>query len=213
MLQINFDRTQFDAYAARFPKRHCAAMTAALRSESFRLNKRIQDYARSRGGGTWKFAPITKHLRKGRGYSAWVSRFSRYHVDPVNLTGYAGLLGKLPGAKFSPISRSFVASAARHTKGFTMHISGRQQRRMAKKLLNPVRFSGFKTLKGAQRKWDSIHSAIPKAGFHRVPARPFAGPVFRQEKSRTIRNLQVLYLTKLGGGRYAKTWMSDWGNE
>jgi hypothetical protein len=214
MLALDFDHKEFDTFAARLPKRHADAMNAALRSESYRLKQAIQAYAKSNGAGSWTYAPVTKYLRKGRGYGPWVAKFNRYHVDRANLTAYAGFLGKLPDAKFAPISRSFCASAAKHATGFTMFISGHAQRRIAKKLLNPDSplYSRFTNLNRAQKKWNSIHAAIPRAGWRRVKARPWAGPVFRQEKSRTIRNLQVLYLTKIGGGRYEKTWMTDWGN-
>ena len=228
MISVDFDRRLFNDYMARFPRRHAEAMNAALRSESYRLNQAIRQYARSQGQGTWRYAPITKYLRKGQGYGAWVARFTRYFVDTETHTAFAGFMGKkqtgwrqgLGSAsskmvrRFSPISGQFAASAARLSAGYTMFISGKQQRRMAARLLNPGAkpFRRVKTLKGATRKWNALHQAIPRAGFHRVPARPFAGPVLQQERDRSIRNLQALYLTKLGGARYSTNWASEWGN-
>jgi len=226
MIQSTVDLKDFRSTAAQFTKRHTAAMTAALRSESYRLNLKIQEYAKSQGGGSWKYAPITKYLRKGQGYGKWVARFSRYFVDVPDLAAYAGFMDKnhtglktgIKGGqvqRFQPISRQFTGAAARHAAGFFLTITGKQQRGMASRLLNPgaKHFSKLKTLKGAQRKWDAIHRAIPRVGVRRVKARPFVGPVLQQERARAIRNLQTLYTTKLNEGRYSKTWMTDWGNK
>lgn len=225
MIQVTFDLKSFRDVAGQFSKRHAAAMTAALRSESYRLDLKIREYAKSQGGGAWKYAPITKYLRKGPGYGRWVARFSRYFVDVGSLSAYAGFMdknhtgfktGKTGGQvqRFKPISRSFTSSAARHAAGFYMTITGKQQRSMAARLLNPgaKHFSKMKTLRGATRKWNAIHSAIPRVGVRRVKARPFVGPVLRQEYSRSVRNLQALYVAKLNGG-YSRDWATEWGNK
>lgn len=221
MIEMKIDTTAVQRLAIDFPSRHAAAMTTALRSESYRLNQQIRDYARSQGGGRWRYAPITKYLRKGRGYGQWLARFVRYYVDPKAAGGpvaYAGLLDKRDiaagGARFTPISGSFAGSARRHAAGFAMYISGHQQRRMAARLLAPAarHFSKMKTLRGAQRKWSAIHSAIPKAGWRRVPARPFAEPVLRMERNRSVRNISALYAAKFNGHGYSKDWAREWGN-
>jgi hypothetical protein len=226
MIEATVSLKDFRSAAAQFPKRHQAAMTAALRSESYRLNLKIQEYAKSQGGGSWKYAPITKYLRKGQGYGKWVARFSRYFVDVPGLSAYAGFMDKnhtgfktgkngQPVQRFKPISRKFGVAAERLSAGFTLAITGKAQRIMAARLLNPngKQFARVKTLKGAQRKWDAIHRAIPRVGVRRVKARPFVGPVLQQERGRAIRNLQTLYTTKFNEGRYSKTWMTDWGNK
>lgn len=220
MIEVQFDKTDMRRMLADFPKRHAAAMSAALKSESYRLNQKIQDYAKSQGGGSWnKYAPITKLLRKGPGYGRWVARFSRYFVDMANLTAFAGLIDKQAGQtntsmRFTPISGSFASSAKKLSAGFNLTITGKQQRSMAARLLNPgaKHFSKLKTLRGATRKWNAIHAAIPRVGVRRVAARPFAGPVLQQEYSRSVRNLQALYAAKFNGARYSKDWAKDWGN-
>ncbi|MFA7347260.1 MAG: hypothetical protein WCZ86_05830 [Desulfurivibrionaceae bacterium] len=195
-------------------------MTAALRSESYRLNLKIQEYAKSQGGGKWKYAPITKYLRKGQGYGRWVARFSRYYVDKDNFAAYAGLIDKQAGQtntsmRFTPISRSFASSARMLSAGFYLVITVKQQRKMAARLLNPgaKHFSKMKTLRGATRKWNAIHAAIPRVGVRRVAARPFVGPVLQQEYSRSVRNLWRLYSLKFNERGYSKTWMTEWGNQ
>lgn len=226
MIEATFDLKSFRSVAAQFPKRHAASATAALRSESYRLNLKIQEYAKSQGGGTWKYAPITKYLRKRWGYGRWVATFSRYFVDVGSLSAYAGFMdknhtglktGKNGGQvqRFKPVSDITARKGAKMAAGFTMTITGKQQRSMAARLLNPggKQFSKMKTLRGATRKWNAIHSAIPRVGVRRVAARPFAGPVLRQEYSRSIRNLQALYNAKFNGGGYSKNWATEWGNQ
>lgn len=226
MIQATFDLKNFRSTAREFSKRHTAAMNAALRSESYRLNLKIQEYAKSQGGGSWKYAPITKLLRKGPGYGKWVARFSRYFVDAESHSAFAGFMDKnhtglktgaagLPVRRFTPISGKFTSSAKRHAAGFHMTITGKQQRKMAARLLNPgaKHFSKLKTLRGATRKWNAIHAMIPRAGVRRVAARPFAGPVLRQEYSRSLRNLQALYAAKFNGAGYSRDWANEWGNK
>ena len=221
MIEVKIDKTAIRSLAIDFSKQQTAAMTSALRSESYRLNQQIREYARSQGNGKWRYAPITKYLRKGRGYGQWLAKFVRYYVNPQAAGGqvaYAGLLDKRDimagGARFTPISSSFAGSAHRHATGFRMYISGRQQRRMAARLLAPTarHFTKMKTLRGAQRKYDAIHAAIPKAGWRRVAARPFIEPVVRAERDRSVRNITALYLTKMAGARYGKDWAREWGN-
>lgn len=228
MLKVDFLKGDYARFATMFPERNKAAFKAALRSESFRLNQKIQEYAKSGGGGTWKFSPITKYLRKGRGYGDWVARFSRYFVDDEGLVGAAGFLGKdstgwRPSTKrpghmarnFKPISNRFVGAAARHSAGFFMVIGRHEQRGIAKRLTGSgsKALRGVKTARGMERKLVSLTGLMPRIGVRRVAARPFAGPVYRAERERTIRNVQALYLTKIAGGRYSKGWAAEWGNE
>lgn len=219
MIEVQFDKTDMRRMLADFPKRHAATMSAALKSESYRLNLKIQDYAKSQGQGSWKYAPITKFLRKGRGYGDWVKRFSRYYVDMPNLSAYAGMIDKQPGQtntsmRFTPISRSFASSARRHAAGFKLVIGRKEQRGIAKQLTNPKgkALRGIKTAAGYERKLVKLTGLMPRTGVRRVAARPFAEPVLRQEYSRSVRNLQALYAAKFNGAGYAKDWMKDWGN-
>lgn len=220
MIQVHIDHTGLRRMQADFPKRHKAAQGAALKSEAYRLNLKIQEYAKSQGGGSWKYAPITKLLRKGQGYGKWVARFSRYYVDMANLSAYAGLIDKQPGQtntsmRFTPISRSFASSARRLSAGFRMVIGRKEQRGIAKRLTNPTGkgLRGIKTDKGYERKLVKLTGMIPRAGVRRVAARPFASVVLQQERGRSIRNVQTLYAAKFNGAGYSKTWMTDWGNK
>ena len=222
MIDIKLDTSGFDKLRADFPKRHAAALTSALRSESYRLNQKIRDYARSQGEGQWKYAPITKYLRKGRGYGAWLARFARYYVDDKASGGpraYAGLIDKRSlgsgAARFKPISSSFATAARRQASGFSLYISGRGQRRMASRLLNPNagHFTKMKTAKGAQRKWDAIHAAIPRVGWRMVKARPFIEPVLQAEQDHIGRNINALYAAKFNGNGFSRDWAAEWGNE
>jgi hypothetical protein len=221
LLELDLDRQQFEDLRERFPKRHRQAMVAALRSESWRLNDQIRRFARRHGEGSWQYSPITKLLRKGRGYGAWVARFARYHVDPQRLTAWAGLIGRRhtgwSGARgqsrFKPISAQFVASAERLAGGYRKYVSREHQKHLAARLLSPgaQHFARYKTLKGAQRRFDALARAIPRVGWRTVRARPFVEPVFARERGRVGRNLQALYLTKLAGARYSKNWVEEWG--
>ena len=183
-MAIQGQRDQFDAVAKRAVPFHKKAMVAALRSEAYRLNTYgIRPYARSWGRGSWKpFSPITPLLRKGRGYGPWVAQFSRYHVDEENLYARIGILGQQVGVsryrtkptagaqRFRPISQGFVASAKRHVSGHAVRVTGKAQRWMAKKILNPTasHFSKYKTVRGASNRYNVLHQAIPSlagAGF------------------------------------------------
>ena len=220
MIQVQFDKTGMRRIQADFPKRHVAAMGAALKSESYRLNQKIEEYAKSQGGGSWnKYAPITKLLRKGPGYGKWVARFSRYFVDTANLTAFAGLIDKQPGQtnrsmRFTPISRSFASSAKRLSAGFTMVIGKKEQRGIAKQLTSPTGkgLRNIKTERGYERKLVKLTGLIPRLGVRRVAGRPFAGPVLQQEYSRSVRNIKALYAAKFNGSGYSKNWMTEWGN-
>lgn len=220
MIDVNVDIKELQTLSAGFPKKHAYAMRSALRSESYRLNLKIRDYAKSQGGGRWKFTPITKALRKGRGYGEWISRFVRYHVDADHFTAYAGMISRqdlnvMSGKdmRFQPISRQFAASAGMLAQGYTKRITRKQQKSIAKQLLNPTgrHFGRLKTLKGMQRKYDRLHALIPKIGNHYVRPRPFIEPIMEREAMRSIRNMKILYVQKLAGG-YSKTWANDWGN-
>lgn len=220
MIQATFDLKNFRSTAREFSKRHTAAMNAALRSESYRLNLKIQEYAKSQGGGSWKYAPITKLLRKGPGYGKWVARFSRYFVDTESHSAFAGLIDKQPGQtnrsmRFTPISRTFALSAKRLSAGFTMVIGKKEQRGIAKRLTNPTgkALRGIKTGRGYERKLVKLTGIMPRIGVRRVAARPFAGPVLRQEYSRSLRNLQALYAAKFNGAGYSRDWANEWGNK
>ena len=215
-LAIQVEKKSFDILARRITPFHKKAMVAALRAEGYRLNMRgIKPYARSWGRGSWKpVSPVTPLLRKGRGYGPWVARFSRYYVDAERLTAHVGLLGKLPNARFKPISKGFIASAKRHASGHSIFITGKAQRYMAKKVLDPgaKHFSRLKTAKGAFNKWNRLHKAIPRAGLHRVKPRPFAEPVLAEQRQRSIRNITRLYATKINGLRFDRDWAKTWGN-
>ncbi len=220
MFEVKVDQNGLRRMRADFPQRHQAAQLAALRSESYRLNLAIQEYARSQGDGSWRYAPITKFLRKGQGYGKWVAKFSRYYVDMANLTAYAGLIDKQPGQnntsmRFTPISRSFASSARRLSAGFNMVIGKKEQRGIAKQLTNPTgkALRGVKTARGMESKLVKLTGMIPRIGVRRVAARPFAGVVLQQEYSRSVRNVNALYAAKFNGAGYSKTWMTDWGNQ
>lgn len=217
MMQVQFDKTGLRRMRADFPQRHAAAQGAALKSESYRLNLKIQEYAK---GQAWKYAPITKLLRKWQGYGRWFAKFSRYYVDLANLTAFAGLIDKQPGQtntsmRFTPISRSFASSARRLSAGFNMVIGKKEQRGIAKRLTNPTgkALRGIKTERGYERKLVKLTGMIPRLGVRRVAARPVAGPVLQQEYSRTVRNLQALYAAKFNGFGYSKNWAIEWGNK
>ncbi|MBU2538084.1 MAG: hypothetical protein KKH22_06570 [Proteobacteria bacterium] len=220
MIKVQFDKSGMRRMLADFPKRHAAAMSAALKSESYRLNQQIQKFAKSEGAGSWnKYAPITKPLRKGQGYGKWVARFSRYFVDVANLTAFAGMIDKQPGQtntsmRFTPISRSFASSARRLSAGFTMVIGREQQRQIAKRLTSASgrNLRGVKTARGMQSKLIKTTAMIPRIGVRRVAARPFAGPVLQQEHSRSVRNIQALYAAKFNGVGYSRNWAKEWGN-
>lgn len=220
MIEVRIDQSGLRRMQADFPQRHKAAQGSALKSESYRLNLKIQEYARSQGGGSWKYAPITKLLRKGPGYGKWVARFSRYYVDLANMSAFAGLIDKQPGQtntsmRFTPISRSFASSARRLSAGFNMVIGKKEQRGIAKRLTNPTgkALRGIKTERGYERKLVKLTGLMPRIGVRRVAARPFAEVVMRQEYSRSIRNVRALYAAKFNGVGYSKNWAAEWGNQ
>lgn len=220
MIHVDIDYTAVRRLMADFPKRHKAAMGAALKSESYRLNLKIQEYAKSQGSGSWKYAPITKFLRKGQGYGRWVARYSRYYVDLANLTAFAGLIDKQPGQtntsmRFTPISKSFASSAKRLSAGVYMVIGKKEQRGIAKQLTNPTgkALRGIKTERGYERKLVKLTGLMPRVGVRRVKARPFASVVLAQEQSRSVRNVLALYAAKFNGAGYSKNWATEWGNQ
>ncbi len=212
-IKVSIDKDQLSAQMTMMATNHQKALASALRSESHRILQCVKDYARDNGGGAWgPFAPITLATRKGSGYGAWIARWARYYVDPDNLTARIGILGKLPNARFAPISREFIASAERLVDGYEINFTLQMQRRMAKHLMEMMGSAKSKRSKAYKRGKLGIAN-LPRVGIHRVKARPFAEPVMEMEQGRTRRNIKALYMTKMAGKRWASTWAEDWGND
>ena len=190
-----------------------------MRAESFRANKQLKAFARSRSGGTFaKYAPITTALRKGSGYGPWFARFSRYFVDPEKTRAKFGILSKEDAEygvrRFQPISGSFASSARLQAKGYTFRQTRKRQRQQAKLLMHSTKIStrrrALRHLKKTGGSWSRL---IPRIGIHRVPARPIVEPFLRMEKQRIVRNLRKLYRLKYRGIRFSKNWATEWGNK
>lgn len=180
-----------------------------MRSVANELNKRYAAYARS--GPFGPFAPVTQALRKKykSGYGQWISRFSRYQVDPATLTARVGVLSKgdLAGmgqVRFVPISDSFSRSAALHAQGYTTYVTKSRQRSIAKALRRVYSGSG---------KWSDVNplvnSIMPRLGPHFVKPRPVAGPVFSANRQWIGDAFNKLYDIKRAGDRYSKDWARE----
>jgi len=206
VLVINLDKRQFTNLARQLPARHQSAMRTALRAEARRLYLKEREFGRQWGAGEWEPAhPLTKAIRKQRrqGLGKWWARFARYHVDTKRLEALAGILSSdqvsRREARFEPISRGFASAAYRHARGYRFKVTRETQRQIAK-ILN----KRFKTKR--------YHKLIPRIGWHTVEPRPVAEVVYRREAERSIRNIRQLYKIKMEGGRYSRSWISEWGN-
>jgi hypothetical protein len=213
-----------------FEKINPIILTSCLRTVAFGLKKNIDDEARKRPND---YAPITRVLRKGRGYGPWFAKFNRYFVDAKNLTAYAGILSAsrvdLGQARFKVISEEYAMSAERLARGYKFQMTRRRQKTLARLLREKVtgRAVGgelkggrtYKTHKGKVRALARYGRMLPKLGPHGVKPRPIVEPVFRREKSRVIRDLAHLYTMKINGIRWDKgyidvlrsTWVTPGG--
>lgn len=216
MFAIEIEKSKFDAWAKRLPRRHEYAMYTALRAEGLRLAKRAWvRYACSEGHGRFRpYAPVTIALRKGwrgvgKGYGQWMKGLGRYWVDRESLTAYIGVLGRdkfKAAPKLQPLSKQFAQSARLHARGYAVFISRKVQRRIAARLQR--KYMGYKRAS----KRAEFHRMVPKVGWHYVKRRPVAPVVARRERRKSIRNVMRIYVTKMMGERYGRTWMEDWGN-
>lgn len=206
MLEINLDDTEFKRLAEQLPEAHKSAAASVLRSVSYELSTGYRDFARTNDFGP--FSPLTYAMRKGfgkqstagnmtrKGYGQWIGDFSRYFVDPDQLTAVIGILSKddidVRKARFEVISRGFARSAKRHAAGFRIQIDKARQRSIAKALMRQY---------GKDAEW--IHTIIPRIGAHQVKARPVAYPVYQANKAAVIRTCMELYKVKMAGLRYS----------
>lgn len=224
MLEISIDWKQVQKLAQKKPQQIRKVMIQTLRVEVYQLNKDIQLYAR---GQSWHQAPLTRALRKGRGYGPWFARFSRYYVDPERLTAYAGLiskddigtsyLGSTAGAmaldrrasrtRLNPISRGFATSARRLAKGYTVNITRQSQQSIAKALrrkgemMDSRRKRKLGVGKSVIRKYGGYFTLIPRIGQHKVRARPIVEKVWARNRGLVIRSIERNFARKLAGER------------
>lgn len=207
MLDVIIDAKQFQKEIKDLPDASRAALVSVMRSEAFRVGGILKSYAKSGGEGWPKEAPITKALRRGRGYGAWFARWTRYFVDPVQLTAYAGIIAKgdvdMAAARFQPVSKQFGDTAKRIARGYKFTQTKRRQREQAALLT-----AKYKSAKGQAR----VIKLIPRIGPHFVKPRPVVYPIFQRERARSVRNIERLWKIKLEGRRYSKDWAVEWGN-
>lgn len=219
MLEIQVEKEKFLRFAKTLPEKHRRAMISAMRSEAYRLLQRVKQFARSWGEGTWpKPSPLALYLRRlnrGKGFGKWLAKFARYHVFEDRLEARIGVLSKSmvgEGARFKPISEGFAKTAKKLVSGYTMYVTPKYQRTVAKLISKKRRSRKAKGPKAKFKKFRGAQLMPPRLGPHKVPARPFAEPVMRKERHCTIRNIQRLYKMKLEGQRWGQNWMKEWGN-
>ena len=219
MFEINVNKEMFVRFARTLPERHRRAMVSAMRSEAYRLLKRVRKFARSWGEGAWpKPSPLALFLRRqkrGKGFGKWLARFARYHVFEDRLEARIGVLGKSmvgEGARFKPISEGFARTAKKLVSGYTMTVTPEYQRAVAKLISKKRRSRKARGAAAKFRKFRGAQLMPPRLGPHKVPPRPFAEPIMRKERARSIRNIQRLYKMKLERQRWGRNWAEEWGN-
>jgi hypothetical protein len=184
---------------------------SVLRSEAYRLNEKVRSYARGTDFGP--FAPATVGLRKGSGYGPWFAKFTRYYVDPKNLTAQIGLLTKADmertHARIRPISMSFARSAMALQKGYTVEITRKEQAVIAKRLQakygQPKRARSTTSAAHYGRMWarllyGSWHRMVPRLGTHTVKPRPIIPVIWEQEEPKLGDRIASRVMARIMGG-------------
>ena len=213
MIDVSMDAEGVKATFRALPAARVKAQVDAMKVGAFEFNKHIRRYATGQGDGSFRpYAPITPMLRKTfrLGYGQWFARFSFYDVSPSGDRGVAGMLGpgdQVGGGKVRPVGKAMAKSAKKHATGYSIRITQKSQRSIAKRVFEKGRYRKRAGSSLRMTLFLGIRSGlIPKIGWHRVKARPIVAPVRAAREREVMQKVRETYLLKLRAQLRQKAW-------